>query len=80
MARILADLPDDDIDKLDALAERSGRSRAAEIREAVRLYLMRRSGTDWIAGGCGYWRDRDDIADGVAYQRKLRGGDNGAGG
>lgn len=74
MARILADLPDEDIEKLDALAARSGRSRAAEIREAVRLHLLRRSGTDWIANGCGYWRDRADIGDGVVFQRVLRGG------
>ena len=34
MARILTDIPDEDITKLDALAKRQGNSRAAEIREA----------------------------------------------
>ena len=35
MARILADLPDEDIKWLDSLAAESGRSRAAILREAV---------------------------------------------
>jgi predicted transcriptional regulator len=72
MTRILADLPDEDIEKLDVLAAKSKRSRAAEIREAVRLYLVRKSGKDWIARGAGYWKDRDDIGDAVEYQRAMR--------
>lgn len=72
MARILADLPDDDIEKLDALAAKSKRSRAAEIREAVRLYLVQNSDTDWVERGYGYWADRDDIKDGLAYQLAIR--------
>ena len=38
MARILADLPDDDIKWLDRLAEEQGKSRAAVLREAVDWY------------------------------------------
>jgi metal-responsive CopG/Arc/MetJ family transcriptional regulator len=57
--RFLAELPDDEVAELDALARRNGRSRAAEVREAVRLYLRSRTGKDWIARGAGYWRDRD---------------------
>jgi predicted transcriptional regulator len=57
----LVDIPDDDIDRLDALAARSGRSRAAEIREAVRAHLLRKSGQDWIARGAGYWQGRNDL-------------------
>jgi predicted transcriptional regulator len=72
MARILADLPDEDIKKLDELAAKSQRSRAAEIREAVRLYIVRKAGKDWIARGAGYWKDRDDIGDAVEYQRAIR--------
>lgn len=73
MARILADLPDDAIEKLDALAARNKASRAALLREAVQLYLDHR-GDDrsWIDRGFGLWADRDDIADGVEYQRALR--------
>lgn len=71
--RFLADLPDDDIAALDALAQRNGRSRAAEVREAVHLYLRGRKGNDWIARGFGYWKDRADIEDAVAWQRAVRG-------
>jgi len=73
MTRILADLPDEDIEKLDVLAARGKRSRAAEIREAVKLYLAR-MGDDrsWIDRGYGLWAHRDDIPDSVEYQRSIR--------
>jgi hypothetical protein len=71
--RILTDIPDEDIEKLDALAKRQGKSRAAEIREAVKLYLVQNAdNNDWIERGFGYWADRTDIGDGVEYQRAMR--------
>ena len=71
--RILTDIPDDDVEKLDALAARRKSSRAAAIRDAVKLYLVQNADTkSWIARGAGYWKDRDDIGDGVEYQRALR--------
>lgn len=72
--RTLVDIPADDIAKLDALAARGKRSRAAEIREAVRLYLVQNvSDNSWIYGdGFGYWKDRTDIGDAVEYQRAIR--------
>lgn len=70
--RTLVDIPDDDIHRLDALAARERRSRAAAIRDAIKLYLVSNSGTDWIARGAGYWKDRTDIGDAVEYQRALR--------
>lgn len=71
--RTLVDIPDEDIEKLDALASRSKRSRAAAIREAIRLYLAQQ-GDDrsWIDRGYGLWADRTDILDGVEYQRAMR--------
>jgi predicted transcriptional regulator len=71
--RILTDIPDDDVEKLDALAARSKRSRAAAIRDAIRLYLLT-NGDDrgWIERGYGLWADRSDIAEGVEYQRAVR--------
>lgn len=73
MTRILADLPEDDIEKLDAIAARTKTSRAAAIREAVRLFLVQNSESkDWIARGAGFWRDRADIGDAVEYQRAMR--------
>ena len=70
--RTLVDIPDDMIASLDALADRNRRSRAAEMREALREHLRRRSNNDWIRRGAGYWADRDDIVDGVAYQQAMR--------
>jgi predicted transcriptional regulator len=70
--RTLVDIPDEDIDKLDQLAAKGQRSRAAEIREAIRLHLARKSSNDWIQRGAGYWKDRTDIGDAVDYQRAAR--------
>lgn len=71
--RILTDIPDDDLKQLDALAARGKQSRAAAIREAVKLYLVHNAdNTDWIARGAGYWKGRADISDAVEYQRALR--------
>jgi predicted transcriptional regulator len=71
--RILTDIPDDDIRKLDALAAKSKKSRAATIRDAVKLYLVQNdNGNDWIERYAGLWKDRDDIGDGVEYQRAIR--------
>ncbi|MCW0197493.1 ribbon-helix-helix domain-containing protein [Sphingopyxis sp.] len=71
--RILTDIPDEDIEKLDALAAKSKRSRAAAIRDAVKLYLAQNDNSkDWIMRGAGYWKGRDDIGDAVEYQRAMR--------
>ena len=71
--RTLVDIPEEDIEKLDALAKRQGKSRAAEIRAAVKLYLVQNDNSnDWIERYAGLWADRDDIPDGVEYQRAMR--------
>ncbi|WP_397576318.1 ribbon-helix-helix domain-containing protein [Sphingorhabdus sp.] len=71
--RILTDIPDDDIEKLDALAAKGKRSRAAAIRDAVKLYLVHNTDNkDWIARGAGLWKNRTDIGDAVEYQRTMR--------
>ena len=71
--RILTDIPDEDIAKLDALAAKGKRSRAAAIRDAVKLYLIQNAdNNDWIERWAGLWADRDDIPDGVEYQRAIR--------
>ena len=73
MTRILADLPDEDIDRLDRIARDEGKSRAAMLREAIKFYLLQNyGGQDWIKRGAGYWKNRDDIGDAVEYQRALR--------
>lgn len=71
--RTLVDIPDEDIEKLDALASKSKRSRASTIREAVKLYLVNNAdNNDWIERWAGLWADRDDIPDGVEYQQAMR--------
>lgn len=71
--RILTDIPDEDIAKLDALAAKGKRSRAAAIRDAVKLYLVQNAdNNDWIERWAGLWADRHDIPDGVEYQRAMR--------
>lgn len=73
MARILTDIPDEDITKLDALAKRQGNSRAAEIREAIKLHLAHKAdNNDWIERWAGLWEGRSDVIDGVDYQRAMR--------
>ncbi|MGX7895858.1 ribbon-helix-helix protein, CopG family [Tsuneonella sp. HG222] len=75
MTRILADLPDDDIEWLDARAAAEGKSRASVLREAVATFKAQAPGSgrkDWIARGAGLWKDRHDIGDGVDYQRAIR--------
>jgi predicted transcriptional regulator len=70
--KTLVDIPDEDIEKLDALASKAKRSRAATIREAIKLYLVQQNSNDWIERGYGYWADREDIGDGVEYERAIR--------
>jgi metal-responsive CopG/Arc/MetJ family transcriptional regulator len=68
--RISVDLPEEDVRRLDAIASRDGRSLAAEIREAVRAHLLRKTDTDWIDAAFGLWGDRE--TDGLEYQRATR--------
>ena len=71
--RTLVDIPEENIRKLDALAAKTNRSRAAEIRDAVERHLREAADTSWIYGeGYGYWKDRHDIGDAVEYQRAMR--------
>lgn len=71
--RILTDIPDDDIQQLDALASKKKSSRAAAIREAVKLYLVHNADNqDWITRGAGLWKHKTDIGDAVEYQRAMR--------
>jgi hypothetical protein len=71
--RILTEIPDEDVERLDALAAQGKRSRAATIRDAVKTYLAQNDNSnDWITRWAGLWKDRDDIPDGVEYQRAMR--------
>lgn len=71
--RILTEIPDEDVEKLDALASKKKSSRAAAIRDAVKLYLIHNADNqDWITRGAGLWKYKTDIGDAVEYQRAMR--------
>ncbi len=71
--RILTEIPDEDVRELDVLATKKKSSRAAAIRDAVKLYLVQNSDSrDWIERGYGYWKGRVDVGDPIEYQRAMR--------
>ncbi len=71
--RTLVEIPDDDIQWLDRVAEERGVSRTAMVREAV---ARMRSGTSRKAVDdfFGIWRDRADVGEGQGFQRRVRSG------
>ncbi len=74
MTRILADLPDDDIERLDRIARQQGKSRAAVLREAVAAYNAQSADDDtsWIDKGFGLWARHGVAHDSQQYDRKRR--------
>lgn len=66
--RTLVDIPDAEIDELDALSKREQRSRASVIREAIGTFLQHRRPKPGSA--YGLWGERK--LDGLAYQKKAR--------
>ncbi len=71
--RVLTDIPAEDVEKLDALAAKRKSSRAAAIRDAVKLYLVHNADNqDWIRRGAGLWKHKADIGDPIEYQRSMR--------
>jgi predicted transcriptional regulator len=75
MTRILADLPDDEIKRLDRIAAERGTSRAAVLREAVAAYNAEAPSSDskdWLDQAFGIWKDRTDIGNAVEWQRRER--------
>jgi hypothetical protein len=74
MARILADIPDEDIKWLDQLAAEQGKSRAAVLREAVTAYRPEPtdSNAGWIDRAFGLWARHGVAYDPHDYDRKRR--------
>ncbi|HEY0115612.1 MAG TPA: ribbon-helix-helix protein, CopG family [Allosphingosinicella sp.] len=71
MTRILADLPDEDIRRLDAIAREQGRSRAAVLRDAVAAYRSEPD-KDWLEAGFGLWTRHGISIDPHEYDRQRR--------
>lgn len=74
MTRILADLPDDEIKRLDQLAYEQGKSRAAILREAVAAYRPQGADDDrsWLDRGFGLWARHGLAVDPREYERGRR--------
>ncbi|MDQ4430953.1 ribbon-helix-helix protein, CopG family [Yokenella regensburgei] len=69
MGRILIDLSDDVIQRLDNLKQLRNQPRAELLREAIEQYLDKQ-GTSVIREALGLWGDQEE--DGLEYERKLR--------
>ncbi|MDR2217304.1 MAG: ribbon-helix-helix domain-containing protein [Yokenella regensburgei] len=69
MGRILIDLSDDAIQRLDNLKQLRNQPRAELLREAIEQYLDKQ-GTSVIREALGLWGDQEE--DGLEYERKLR--------
>jgi len=67
--RTLVELPDEQIEPLEALAKQMQLSRADLIQRAVADYLQRYQSVDGDAA-FGLWRERQE--DGLAYQERMR--------
>ena len=72
MGRFLVDVPADDVRKLDEIAKREGKSRAAVLREAVANYLEV-CGKKGFERYFGLWERHGSTVDGLEYERQLRG-------
>jgi len=71
MARFLVDVPADDVRKLDEIAKREGKSRAAVLREAVSNFLQE-SRKEGFEKYFGLWERHGSTVDGLDYERQLR--------
>jgi hypothetical protein len=71
MSRFLVDVPADDVRKLDEIAKREGKSRAAVLREAVANYLEV-CGKDGFEKYFGLWARHGVDIDPGEYDRKRR--------
>ena len=69
MGRILIDLSDDVIQRLDNLKQLRNRPRAELLREAIELYLDQQN-SSVIREALGLWGNLQE--DGLEYERKLR--------
>lgn len=71
MGRILLDLSDDAIRRLDELKQQRNQPRAELLREAVEMYLEKQNQAEQaIADALGIWQACEE--DGVEFERKLR--------
>ncbi|WP_233470912.1 MULTISPECIES: CopG family transcriptional regulator [Citrobacter] len=71
MGRVLLDLPDDVIKRLDDFKKQRNLPRAELLREAVEQYLERQGlAENTLSNASGLWQGCEE--DGIEYERKLR--------
>jgi hypothetical protein len=70
--RTIVDIPEAVIKKLDRIARKQRASRAELLRRAAQQYIRDVENIPSFDEMFGLWKDRQDIGDGVDYQRKLR--------
>ena len=68
--RTIIELPNEQVQALDAVCKREGISRAEAIRRAVAVY-NRQQIVD-TRPAFGLWKGRRGVTDGVGYQRRAR--------
>lgn len=69
--RVLADIPQPDINALKPVCAKSNISRAEAIRRAVRFYIQQNQPADTKEDKAfGLWKNNP--VDGLAYQNKIR--------
>ncbi|MEY3939859.1 MAG: hypothetical protein RLZZ604_319 [Pseudomonadota bacterium] len=71
MSRFLVDVPAEDVRKLDEIAKREGKSRAAVLRDAVSAYRPQTT-MDGFEAGFGLWARHGIDIDPGEYDRKRR--------
>ena len=67
--RTIIEVPDDDIKHLDCIVKQQNKSRAAIIREAIRIYLESKT-VDSDKSAFGIWKEKK--VDGIHYQEQVR--------
>ncbi|WP_052572933.1 CopG family transcriptional regulator [Haloferula sp. BvORR071] len=72
--RTIVDLPDEDLSRLDEVAEQQSVSRAALLREAVAEYVIRKSKAPAVPKPLtGFGSLKGYYGEALAYQDELRG-------
>ena len=72
--RTIVDLPDEDLGRLDEVAEQQSVSRATVLREAVAEYVIRKSKAPAVPKPLtGFGSLKGYYGEGQAYQDELRG-------
>jgi hypothetical protein len=68
--RTLVDIPDSELETLNALSKSEGVSRAESIRRAIKAYVELKTPLPKLEDGFGLWKDKGIDTD--EYLRKIR--------